>query len=181
MQTQLAQLHEKYGQEVLKSEQQETLNNENQKVIDSLKSENETLTKKNAELEENYNDKMNENTGLYSTIRELKRSDLTKTESLPNLAAIGNDHPMESKEIGFLIQCPTPGGETKVNCENFKLLSDISGSFELTLKWTKNRIRNPSVSIKPKVTSMISCNLSIAVFLHNKTKKNSTFVCRSKT
>ena len=79
------------------SEHQETLNNKNQKIIDILKSENETLTKKNAELEENYSyDKMNENVRLNSTIRELKRSDLTKTESLPNLTAIGNDHPIES-------------------------------------------------------------------------------------
>ena len=180
MQTQLAQLHEKYGQEVLKSEQQETLNNENQKIIDSLKCENETVTKKNAELEENFNLKMNENTELYSTIRELKRSDLTKTESLPNLTAISNEHPMQSKEIGFLIQCPTPGGETKVNCENFALLPNIEGSFELILKWKKDRINNPSVIIKPKVTSMISCNLSVALFVLNKTKKNSKFVCRSK-
>ena len=180
MQTQLAQLHEKYGQEVLKSEQQETLNKENQKIIDSLKSENETLSKKNAELEENYNEKMNENTGLYSTIRELKRSDLTKTESLPNITAVGNDHPMQSKEIGFLIQCPTPGEQNKVSCENFGLLPNIQGSFELILEWKKDRLDNPSIFIKPTVSSMVSCNLSIALFLSNKSKKKSTFVCRSK-
>ena len=164
MQTQLAQLNEKYGQEVLKSEQLETLNNENQKMNDSLKSEVETLTKKNAELEENYTVQLNENIQLYSTIRELKRSDLARIESLPNLTAIRNGQLVQSKEIGFFIQCPTHSGETTAKCEDRTLLPKISGSFELILKWDKNRDGNPSVSINPEVTSMISCNLSVAVF-----------------
>ena len=180
MQTQLAQLHEKYGQEVLKSEQVETLNKENQKIIDTLKSENETLSKKNAELEENYNVKMNENIGLYSTIRELKRSDLTRTESLPNLAGNRNVQFLRSREVLFYIQCPSHSGQTSVNCENFEILPNIKGSFELILEWKKDRVDNPSACIKPEVSSMISCNLSVAVFVLNKTKKNSKFVCRSK-
>ena len=165
MQTQLALSHEKYGEEVLKSEQLETLNKENDKICDGLKSKVETLTKKNEELEESYNVKLNEITELNNTIREFEK-----------------EHHVKSKEIGFFIQCPSHSGETSVKCENFELLPNISAAFELILKWDKNRAENPMICLNSDVLSMrdISCNLSVAVFVLSKTKKTSTFVCKSK-
>ena len=165
MQTQLALSHEKYGQEVLKSEQLETLNKEKDKISDNLKSEIETLKNKNEELEESNNIKLNEITELNNTIREFEKK----------------NH-VQSKEIGFFIQCPSHSGETSVKCETFELLPNISASFELILKWDKNRAENPMICVKSAVLSMkaISCNLSVAVFVLSKTKKTSTFVCKSK-
>ena len=163
MQTQLAQLHEKYGIEVLKSEQLETMNKENQKISNDLKSEVETLTKKNEELEHSNNVKLNKITELDGTISALEKN-----------------HRVQSKEIGFFIQCPSHCGETSVNCENVALLPNMSGSFELILKWNPNRTTNPLVCIKPKVNKTVSFNLSVAVSVLSKTKKTSTFVSRSK-
>ena len=51
LQTQLATLHEKYEQEVLKAEKEETSNKENQKLTETLKSEFDDLKKKNEQLE----------------------------------------------------------------------------------------------------------------------------------
>ena len=181
MQTQLAKLHEKHGQEVLKSKQLETLNKENQKIIGTLKSDYETLSKTKEQLDKLLElKKWSETMKIKSTKNTSEMSNLERTESLPNLATIRNDQFLRSREIMFYIECPSEAGETSVYCENFVILPNISGSFELILKWKENRVSNPLVCIKPKVTSMISCNLSVAVFDLNETKKNSTFVCRSK-
>ena len=180
MQTQLAQLHEKYGIEVLKSEQLETMNKENQKITDGLKSEIVTLKEKNEQLEENYQVRLNENKKLNNTIIELKKSsNLARTESLPNLTASANREPMQSREIRFNIQCPPSSGETSVYSKNYELLQNISGFFELILRWERGRVGNPMICIKPKVTSMVSCDLSVAVGVLSNSKKTSKNVYKS--
>ena len=182
MQTQLANLHEKHGQEVLKSEQLETLNKENQKIIGTLKSDYETLSKTKEQLDKLLElKKWSETIKIKTPKNTSEMSNLERTESLPNLATIRNDQFLRSREIMFYIECPSHTGETSVNTENFEILPNISGSFELILKRKENGVSNPLVCIKPKVTSMISCHLSVAVFVLNQTKKNSAFVCRSKT
>ena len=173
MQTQLAQLHEKYGQEVLKSEQLETINQENLKVSDSLKTENEALVKKNKQLQENYFVRLDENKKLSATIAEysaeLRNLNLARKGSLPNFAAISNNEQQKhSTEIGFYIACPCSGGETTAHSENFCIYPKISASFQLTLKRNKNRGDDPRIYVTPKVTHMISCNLSVAVSLISK-------------
>ena len=179
MQTQLAKLHEKYGQEVLKSEQLETSNKENQKLTESLKTEVEDLTKKNEQLEKNYNVTLNENIKLNSTIAEMKKLNLARTESLPNLTTIGDEQLMKSREIVFNVKCPSSISETSVYSKNYGLLKNISGSFALILKWKKGRVGNPMICIKPNVTSMISCDLSVAVAVLSNSKKTSKNVFKS--
>ena len=179
MQTQLAKLHEKYGQEVLKSEQLETSNKENQKLTESLKTEVEDLTKKNEQLEKNYNVTLNENMKLNSTITEMKKLNLARTESSPNLTTIGVGQLLKSREIEFNIICPCSIKETSLHSKNYDLLENISGSFQLILKWKKGRDGNPMIIIKPKVTSMISCDLSVAVAVLSKSKTPTKNVFKS--
>ena len=149
------------------------ISNENQKLAERLKSENEELKKKNKQIDKNYHVKLNENIKLNKTISDLRSMKISKAGSLPNLSSISNRKPLPISQIGFYIKVPkfptaSCNGLSTAKSENLELLPKISGFFQLNLKWNKGQDDNPSIYITPMVKSKISCTLAVTVSIMEK-------------
>ena len=172
MQSQLAKLHEKYGQEALKSEQLETLNKDSKINLENLISKNAALTETIEKLEYE-NRRLSENFNLEKN--DLK--DKSEPESL-------NKPPYVSL-LGFHFNLPMNGTTTTRSTEKIKILPDIFGDVEITVG-RETRDMCPisfcdmcTISLTLKINKMISCSFAATVTFYKKKQAAPHLTCET--
>ena len=163
MQSQLAKLHEKYGQEALKSEQLETLNKDSKINLENLISKNAALTEK-IEKVEYENRRLSENFNL-------EKNDL-KYKSEP-------ESPHKSAYLtllGFHFNLPTKGTTTTRSTEKIKVLPEIFGDVEVLVGREGDMF---PISLTLKTDKMISCSFAATVTFYKKKQATPALTCET--
>ena len=166
MQSQLAKLHEKYGQEALKAEQLETLNKDSKINLENLISNNAALTETIEKLEYE-NRRLTENFNL-------EKNNLTD-KSEPELL----NKPAYVSLLGFQFNLPLEGTTITRSTENIKLLPDLFGDVEVMVGRENETYPICPISLTLKIDKMISCSFVATVTFYKKKQAAPLLACQT--
>ena len=153
MQSQLAKLNEKHGQETLKAEQLENLNKDSQINLENLISENAALTETIEKLE-------------YENRRLTENFDLENNNLKEKSKSVSLSKPASVALLGFHFKLPMKGTTTTRSTGFIKVLPGIFGVVEVTVG---REIRDICpISLTLKINKMISCSFAATVTFYNK-------------
>ena len=163
MQSQLARLHEKYGQEALKAEQLETLNKDSKINLENLISENAALNKTIEKLEYE-NRRLNENFSVEkNNLKDISKSEIT-------------NKPAYVTTLGFHCTLPAKGCTATRSSENIKVLPEISGNFELMVGRETDMC---PISLTLKSDKMISCKFAATITFYKNKQATPVLTCET--
>ena len=172
LQSQLAQLHEKYGQEALKAEQLETLNKDSKINLEHLISENAALTETIEKLE-NENRRLSENLNLEKN--HLKDKSVPESLNKPAYVSL----------LGFHFNIPMNGTTTTRTTEKIKVLPDIFGDIEISvgreveITFCREIRDTCTISLTLKIDKMISCSFAATVTFCKKKQAAPLLTCQT--
>ena len=161
LQTQLAQLQEKCGQEALRAEQWQTLSNDSKIKLDNLKSQNSAQAETISKLQE-------ENKRLTKILNESKTTALVDKKIMSDSGYIA--------ALGFLFSLPAKGKEATRNSENIKISSEVSGNVTVLLNHEEN---NYPISLTFETKIMVSCHFSITITILGKKQATPILTCET--
>ena len=161
MQSQLAKLHEKYGQEALKAEQLATLNKDSKINLENLISENAALTETIEKLEYE-NRRLSENLSVEkNNLKDESKSELT-------------NKPAYVTTLGF--HCTLPAKGCTRSTENIKISPDIFCDVEILVGREGEMC---PISLTLKIDKMISCSFAATLTLYKKKQSIPILTCET--
>ena len=161
LQSQLAHLHEKHGQDALKAEQLETLNKDSQINLENLISENAALTETIEKLE-------------YENRRLTENFDLENNNLKEKSESVSLSKPASVALLGFHFNLPMKETTTTRSTGFIKVLPGIFGVVEVTVGREIRDMCPTSlsdicpISLTLKINKMISCSFAATVTFYNK-------------
>ena len=162
LQSQLAHLHEKHGEEALRAEQLETLNNDSKMNLEHIISENAALSETIERLE-------------YENRRLTEKFNLQKNDLKDKSESELLHKPAHVRALAFHFNLPSLGCSTSKSAENIKIFPDFTAYIEVLVGRKGDKF---PISLTLKINKMVTCSTTTVTF-YNKMQGTPVFTYKT--